>query len=169
MNTLIFANETIQKTKERFKWNFECFCKNKNAVIRQSYAACSNAPVIGTDFHTFAIHHLCCQYQHNYVNNIKMIKGVHQLTLRTNILISLIDHFTIFNGWMNSQAYPSAELGFFFFFFFLGGGGSGPTARIQDPHMGPIQYVRTHARTHTYRQAHEYSCTGRRIDIHVHV
>ena len=56
--------------------------------------------------------------QHNYVNNIKMIKGVHQLTLRTNILISLIDHFTMFNGWMNSQADPCAVLGFFF-----GGGG----------------------------------------------
>ena len=36
--------------------------------------------------------------QHNYANNIKMIKGVHQLTLRPNMLISLIDHFTIFNG-----------------------------------------------------------------------
>ena len=73
--------------------------------------------------------------QHNYVNNIKMIKSVHQLTLRTNILISLIDHFTMFNGWMNSQADPCAELGF----FFRGVGGvgwvSGPTARIQDPHM----------------------------------
>ena len=92
--------------------------------------------------------------QHNYVNNIKMIKGVHQLTLRTNILISLIDHFTMFNGCMNSQADPCAKLGFFYFiyFFFLGGWGgvgwvSGPTARIQDPHMGPIQYVRTHAQT----------------------
>ena len=30
--------------------------------------------------------------QHNYANNIKMIKGVHQLTLRPNTLISLIDH-----------------------------------------------------------------------------
>ena len=65
--------------------------------------------------------------QHNHVNNIKMIKGVHQLTLRTNILISLIDHFTMFNGWMNSQADPCAVLGFVFFFvfFFLGGGGGG--------------------------------------------
>ena len=35
--------------------------------------------------------------QHNYVNNIKMIK-LHQLTLRPNTLMSLIDHFTIFNG-----------------------------------------------------------------------
>ena len=29
--------------------------------------------------------------QHNYANNMKMIKGVHQLTLRPNMLISLID------------------------------------------------------------------------------
>ena len=32
-----------------------------------------------------------------------MIKGVHQLTLRPNMLISLIDHLTIFNGWMDGQ------------------------------------------------------------------
>ena len=41
--------------------------------------------VIDTDFHTFAIH----SDQHNYANNIKMIKGVQQLTLSPNILISL--------------------------------------------------------------------------------
>ena len=29
--------------------------------------------------------------QHNYANSIKMIKGVHQLTLRQNMLISLIN------------------------------------------------------------------------------
>ena len=85
-----------------------------------------------------------------------MIKGVHQLTLRPNLLISLIDHFTIFKGWMDSQADPCVELGI----FVTGGGirGPGPTARIQDPHMG-----------HTHAQAHECSCTGRQIDIHVHV
>ena len=55
--------------------------------------------------------------------NIKMIKGVHLLTPRPNMLlkqqdentaekkkkeklISLIDQFTIFNGWMDSQADP---------------------------------------------------------------
>ena len=99
--------------------------------------------------------------QHNNVNNIKIIKGVHQLTLRTNILISLIDHFTMFNGWMNSQADPYAELGFFYFFWGGGGGGgggvgwvSGPTARIQDPHMGPIQYVRTYAPTDMLMNIH---------------
>ena len=97
-----------------------------------------------------------------------MIKGVHQLTLRTNILIfSLIDHFTMFNGWMNSQADPCAELGFFFFF---GGGGGGGGFRHDGQNTGSAHGtnpIRTYVRTH--RQAHEYSCTGRRIDIHVHV
>ena len=40
---------------------------------------------------------------------------------------------------------------------FCQGGGPGPTARIQDPHMG-----HTHTHTHT---GHECSCTGRRMDI----
>ena len=101
--------------------------------------------VIDTDFHTFAIH----SDQHNYANNIKMMKGVHQLTLSPNILISLIDHFTIFNRWMDSQADPWAELGF----FVTGGGGGvhpGPTVRIQDPHMGPMHtQMHTHNHTHT--------------------
>ena len=44
--------------------------------------------------------------QHNYANNIKMIKGVHQLTLRPNTLISLVDHFTIFNGWKDGWTDP---------------------------------------------------------------
>ena len=109
--------------------------------------------------------------QHNYANNIKMIKGVHQLTLRPNTLISLIDHFTIFNGWKDGWTEPCADPG-----FFSVEGGPGPTASLQDPHMGPIHtYVptRTHTHTHTCtdnRQTHECSCTGRRIDmIHVHV
>ena len=55
--------------------------------------------------------------------NIKMIKGVHLLTPRPNMLlkqqdentaekkkkeklISLIDQFTTFNGWMDNQADP---------------------------------------------------------------
>ena len=53
----------------------------------------------------------------------------------------------------------------------VGGGGGGPglMARIQVPQMGPIHTgVYTYKRM--YRQAHECSCTGRRIDIrHVHV
>ena len=44
--------------------------------------------------------------QHSNANNIKIIKGAHQLTLRPNTLISLIDHYTIFNGWMASRADP---------------------------------------------------------------
>ena len=109
-----------------------------------------------------------------------MIKGVHQLTLSPNTLISLIDHFTIFNGWMDNRADPGVDPG-----FLSGEGGPGPTARIQDPHMGPIHtYVHMHtcivciqARSQThiriyirmYRQAHVCPCTGRRIDIHVQV
>ena len=41
--------------------------------------------------------------QDNYAINIKMIKGVHQLTLRPNMLISLINQWTNFNGWMDGQ------------------------------------------------------------------
>ena len=50
--------------------------------------------------------------QHNYANNITMIKGVHQLTLRPNTLISLVDHFTIFNGWKDGWTDPCADPGF---------------------------------------------------------
>ena len=102
--------------------------------------------------------------QHNYANDIKMIKGVHQLTI-----ISLIDQFTIFNGWIDSQADPGADPGL----FVRGEGGPGPTARIQDPHMGPIHmYVRTHTYIglHTYihrptyvHKIHTYACT----DVHM--
>ena len=86
--------------------------------------------------------------QHNYDNNIKMIKAVHQLTLRPNMLISLIDQFTIFGGWIDSGADTGADPG-----FFVRG----------DPHMGQIlTHARTHAYIHTYihtyirmyRQAH---------------
>ena len=44
--------------------------------------------------------------QHSNANNIKIIKGAHQLTLRPNTLISLINHYKIFNGWMDSRADP---------------------------------------------------------------
>ena len=60
MNTLIFANEQFRKQKEEFNEILNT-CKNKNAVIRQSYAACSYALVIDTNFHTFAIRQGCCQ------------------------------------------------------------------------------------------------------------
>ena len=39
--------------------------------------------------------------QHIYAINIKMIKCVQQLTLRPNMLISLINQWTTFNGWMD--------------------------------------------------------------------
>ena len=73
-----------------------------------------------------------------------MIKGVHQLTPRPNTLISLIDHFTIFNGWT----------------------AGGTHARIQDFCQGKAvqaqwpkyrirtwdQYIRTHTYIHTHVQ-----------------
>ena len=120
--------------------------------------------------------------QHNYAINI-MFKGVHQLTLRPNMQISLIIQWTIFNGRMD---------------FLSGGGGSRHgsqnTGSAHGIHTYKRAYVRTydvHARTHTrtharthahththtyihtyilmFRQANECSCTGRRIEIHVHV
>ena len=96
---------------------------------------------------------------YNYANNIKMVKGVHQLTLRPNTLISLIDHFTIFNGWKDGWTDPCADPG-----FLSVEGGPGPTASLLDPHMGPIHtYVRTrtHARTHTHVQT-----TDRHMNVH---
>ena len=102
--------------------------------------------------------------QHNYANNIKMIKGVHQLTLRPNTLISLIDHFTIFNGWMDGWTDPCPDPG-----FLSVEGGPGPTASLQDPHMGPIHTyvrIRTHAHVQTtdtwmfmHRQTDRHTCT----------
>ena len=58
-----------------------------------------------------------------------------------------------------------------------GAGGSDPTPDGQNTASahGTNTYEHTHAHTHIhiykcmYRQAHECSCTGRRIDIHVHV
>ena len=97
--------------------------------------------------------------QHNYANKIKMIKGVHQLTLRPNTLISLIDHFTIFNGWKDGWTDPCADPG-----FLSVEGGPGPTASLQDPHMGPIHtYVRT--RTHTPTHTHVQK-TDRHMNVH---
>ena len=101
--------------------------------------------------------------QHNYANNIKMIKGVHQLTLCPNTLISLIDHFTIFNGWKDGWTDPCADPG-----FLSVEGGPGPTASLQDPHMGPIHtYVRTrtHPRTHTHTHTHVQT-TDRHMNVH---
>ena len=89
--------------------------------------------------------------QHHYANNIKMIKGVHQLTLRPNTLISLVDHFTIFNGWKDGWTDPCADPGF-----------------LQDPHMGPIRtytHAPTHAHTHTHTHTHVQT-TDRHMNVH---
>ena len=93
--------------------------------------------------------------QHNYANNIKMIKVVHQSTLCPNTLIYLIDHFT--TGWTHARIQD----------FCQEKGGPGPTARIQDPHMGPIHTcVRMHARTHTRTHTHTHVCTDRHMNVH---
>ena len=92
--------------------------------------------------------------QHNYANSIRMIKGVHKLRLLPNMLISLIDQFTIFNGWMDGQPGRPRRGSRTFC-----QGGPGPTARIVIRTW--CQYIRTHTYIglHTYicmyRQAHE--------------
>ena len=48
-------------------------------------------------------------------------------------------------------------------FYQGGGGGQGPTARIQDPHMGPIH---THARARTDAHTHTFACTDRHMNVH---
>ena len=101
--------------------------------------------------------------QHNYSNNIKMIKGVHRLTLGPSMLISLIDQFTIFNGWMDSGADPGAQIQNLLSGVGGVGGGPGPTARIQDPHIGP---TRTHTHTHTY--IHTHVQPDRQVNVHAH-
>ena len=86
--------------------------------------------------------------QHNYANNIKMIKGVHQLTFRPNTLISLIDHFTISNGWTARRTHARIQD------LCQEKGDPGLTARIRDPHVGPIHtYVRTYAAYIIHTQA----------------
>ena len=94
--------------------------------------------------------------QHNYANNIKMIKGVHQVTLRPNMLISLINQWTIFNGWMDGQ--PGGPMrGSRNFCQGVGVQARRPEYRIRT--------WDTHARTCTHTCIQTY----RRIDIHVHV
>ena len=102
--------------------------------------------------------------QHNYANSIKMIKGVHQLTLRPNTLISLIDHFTIFNGWKDGWTDLCTDPG-----FLSVEGGPGPTASLQDPHMGPYIPMNVHARTHPRTHAHTHThvqTTDRHMNVH---
>ena len=90
-----------------------------------------------------------------------MFKGVHLLTPRPNMLISLIDQFTIFNGWMDSRADPGVDRGFFVSVC-VGGGGPGPTARIQDPHMGTLHTYVRYISIYIYT----YACTDRHMNVH---
>ena len=78
--------------------NFECHCKNKNASSDKVMPH-DQMHWLKTMIFTHSRFNKAVD-QHNYANNIKMIKGVHQLTLRPNMLISLIDQFTIFK-WMD--------------------------------------------------------------------
>ena len=97
-----------------------------------------------------------------------MIKGVHHLTLHPNMLISIIDQFTIFNGWMNGQP-GGPRRGSRIFCQGWQGGGPGPTARIQDPHMGPIHtylHACMSACMHTHTHIHIYACTDRHMNVH---
>ena len=87
--------------------------------------------------------------QNNYDINIKMIKGVHQLTLRPNMLISLINQWTIFNGWMDSRADPCADPG-----IFVRGWGSRPDGQNTGSAHGTHTY--THARVHTHTHAYRH-------------
>ena len=89
--------------------------------------------------------------QHNYTNNIKMIKGVHQLTLRPNTLISLIDHWM--EGWMDGPMRESR--------IFVSGRGSRPDGQLTGSAHGTNTYLRTctHARTHTHT-------TDRHMNVH---
>ena len=104
--------------------------------------------------------------QHNYANNIKMIKGVHQLTLRPNTLISLIDHITIFNGWKDGWTDPCADPG-----FLSVEGGSRPDGQLTGSAHGTNTYLRTythaptHARTHARTHTHVQT-TDRHMNVH---
>ena len=86
-----------------------------------------------------------------------MIKGVHLLTPCPNMLISLIDQFRMFNGWMDGQpGAPRRRSRVFCQGGGGGGGGPGLTARKQDLHMGPI---------HMYVCIHTYSLTDRHMNV----
>ena len=54
-------------------------------------------------------------------------------------------------GWIDSRADPCADP-----YFLSGEGDPGPTARIQDPHMGQI-------RTYIHTYIHTYACTKRHL------
>ena len=102
-------------------------------------------------------------------NNIKMIKGVHLLTPCPNMLISLIDQFRIFNGWMDGWTAGRTQARIQDFLSGEGGGGSRPDRQNTGSAHGTNTYVRMYTYIRMYRQAHDCSCTGRRMDKHVHV
>ena len=113
--------------------------------------------------------------QHRDANNIKMIKGVHQLTLRPNTLISLIDHFTIFNGWMfgqlggpmrGSRIFVQAQRPEYCFFT---GSEHGTNTYVRTyAYMHSSVHTRTHARTHTHTRVHTYIRTYVRTYARTH-
>ena len=84
--------------------------------------------------------------QHNYAINIKMIKGVHQLTLRPKMLISLINQWIIFNGWMDGQPGEPMRGSR----IFVRGRGPGPYGQSTGSAHTYTHTQRTHARTHTH-------------------
>ena len=93
-----------------------------------------------------------------------MIKGVHQLTLRPNMLISLTDHLQLsMDGWIDGQPGGPMYGSRIILSREVGGGGGGVQARR---HTGSARHGKI---THTHRQACECSCTGRRLDIHAHI
>ena len=96
--------------------------------------------------------------QHNYANNIKMIKGVHQLTLRPNTLISLIDHFTIFNGFHHGRMDGRTHARIQDFCQWKGVQARRPAYRIRtwDQYIPTYVHAHTHARTHTHTHTHMY-------------
>ena len=89
--------------------------------------------------------------RHNYAYNIKMIKGVHQLTLRPNTLISLIGH--LMDGWTAERTHARIK-------DFCKG--KGVQARWPEYRIHTCdQYIRTCI--HTYM--HTYACTDRHMNV----
>ena len=126
MNTLTFVNEFQSEISDEKSllvsgWQMKQLKKQKeefNGILNDASVRTkmpSSDKVITQDemhwLKTLIFTHLrfikaVASDQHNYANNIRMIKGVHKLTLLPNMLIFLIDQFTIFNGWMDSWADP---------------------------------------------------------------
>ena len=95
--------------------------------------------------------------RHNYANNIKMIKGVHQLTLRPNTLISFIGH--LMDGWTAERTHARIKD------FCKGKGVQArwPEYRIrtcdQYIHTNIHTYVQTGTLMFMHRQTHRHTCT----------